>query len=697
MLIRPSIVIEGASRAADWIPYATSMLRGMTYDGTTNYAPEDGITIVITRHGSVAKIYIRADYPEGGRFAGIPYTALNTSGWGTPYDEDNPIGTPGSTDHTDVILDKNKGAWAAKRYPEYARYYSDLEYGNMDWTSADGQTVLTWDGPNSPHASEMTYNLKLAGACCVENVPDNDWHIGYHYPGFKSCYSASCHLVVYLPHKVRFVDSQEPTDYEDAPMFGSKVYMNGKVLVIIRAAGEYNFEANLAETKDLEVFGAAIQEVSEDDGSITKYLLVMLGQYAVVEGGGQAAGYKTNDEYLFRAPLNDLTNFAVTRMLEEFTLSGGGQEGLSPWCFNSTATEAVAVRGSSGYYNAFKVSIDKEGIITGELLHAWSDRVPRWVAPNYPSRLDAGESYRYECEGAGILAIGYKDDVIRYGCVYKRAWTFKSFERDNPADPLCDIMYSTLETYEEIWFAFVDDLDEMSDTIPGAFKINTEHDTHVETTYGGVSGTPENPALIISITKKQELKHPIFIDCRYDMVLFQTTTEPNNTFNYGFIANGSPAFLMREISQPSDYSFITSVDFHIAGVQVYESTQFIQKRSPGDCFETSIYSLDGGYSCDLTEYFLNLVGDPDGNAVYPVNLFGSVTATIFCNIQTHKNDPEKPDFDILFTMRTKYSDPDMPSESFIARWDGATLADRQDISTLLDIDDDGVLANTGKI
>ena len=125
---RPSIVLEGASRAADWIPFAKAMLSGMVGNGTRNSSPEDGITIVITRHGSVAKIYIRAEYPEGLKFAGVPYTVINTSGWGTPYDEDNPQGTPGSYSKRDVIVEKEKGVWTAKRYPRYKPYYPELEY-----------------------------------------------------------------------------------------------------------------------------------------------------------------------------------------------------------------------------------------------------------------------------------------------------------------------------------------------------------------------------------------------------------------------------------------------------------------------------------------------------------------------------------------------------------------------------------------
>ena len=694
MSIRPSIVLEGASKAADWVPYATTMLANMVGGGTRNFAPEEGITVVITRHGSVAKIYIRAEYPEGFRFAGIPYTAVNTSGWGTPYDEDNPQGTSGSFDKREVIIEKDKGVWAAKRYPAYKSSFPDLEYGNMDWTSPDGKTVLTWDGPNSPHASEMTYNVLLAGACCEENIPTNSWHVGYHYPGFISCYSANCNLVVYLPHKVLSVDSQLPTDYEDKPMLGSKVYMDGEVLVSIAAGGEYNFEANLTDAKPLEVFGAAIQKVADDEGNTTKFLNVMLGQYAVTDPA-QAAGYKTDDEYLFRAPMDDLTDFTITRILEEFSLDGGGAEGLSSWQFNSTGTEAVAVRGNNGYYNTYKIQIGDEGVVLGEKIYTWDDRVPRWDAPNYPSSLADGESYTYKGAGSGVVAVGYKDDVIRYGCIYTRRTVTKSFDIWVDSGTGCDVMDSVVEEHTEHWFAFVDSPNNMRSWTPGAFKINTEYNKHSEKHWGGIVGTVTDPATMVTITHSQELKHPIYIDCRYDTVLFQSTKEPTNAFSYGMIANGSAAFLMRERSEPANYTYSTSLDLHIDGVQVFETEKGAQTRSPGDCYTTSIYSLGSAKTCSLTGFTFVLGADPDGGSFYSFDIFWSKKVTAFSNIQIHKTNPEKPDFDILFTARTKYADGF--TDSFIAHWDGEALINRQDISTLLDIDADGVLATTGKI
>lgn len=694
MSIRPSIVLEGASRAADWVPYATTMLANMVGGGTRNFSPEEGITVVITRHGSVAKIYIRAEYPEGFRFVGTPYTSVNTGGWGTPYDEDHPQGTPGSFNKREVIVEKNKGVWTAKRYPRYKPYYPDLEFGNMDWTSADGQTVLTWDGPNSPHASEMTYNALLAGACCTENKPNNEWHVGYHYPGFISCYSANCNLVVYLPHKVLAVDSQLPTDYEDKPMIGSKVYKDGEVLVSIAAGGEYNFEANLTDAKPLEVFGAAIQKVTDSEGETTKYLNVMLGQYAVTDPG-QAAGYKTNDEYLFRAPMDDLTDFTITRILEEYSISGGGAEGLSSWQFNSTGTEAVAVRGNNGYYNTFKIQIGDEGAVIGEKIYTWDDRVPRWDAPSYPSSLSDGESYTYDGEGSNVLAVGYKDDIIRYGCIYTRRTVTKSFDIWFDSGTGCDVMDSVVEEHIEHWFAFIDDPHAMNEQAPGAFKINTEYNKNSEKHWGGITGTTTDPASMITITHSQELKHPIYIDCRYDTVLFQNTKEPTNAFSYGMIANGSAAFLMRERSVPQSYTYSTSLDLHIDGVQVFETDRDTQIRSPGDCYTTSIYSLSSGKTCSLAGYTFVLGSNQDEQAFSALVLFSSIKVTSFGNIQIHKTNPDAPDFDILFTARTKYADGF--TGSFIAHWDGEALIDRQDISTLLDIDDDGVLATTGKI
>lgn len=694
MPIRPSIVLDGAYRAADWIPYAQTMLSRMVGGGTRNFSPEEGITVVITRHGSVAKIYIHAEYPEGFRFVGIPYTPVDTGGWGTPYDEENPYGTSGSFNKRDVILERTKGVWATKRYPAYKSDFPDLEYGNMDWTSADGQTVLTWDGPNSPHASGMTYYLLLAGACCTENKPDNDWHVGYHYPGFISCYSLNCNLVVYLPHKVVAVDSQEPVDYEDKPLLGSKVYMDGEVLVSIEAGGIYDFVANLTDDKPLEVFGAAIQEVTNGEGVTTKHLNVMLGQYAVTDPV-QAAGYKTADEYLFRAPMDDLTNFTITRILEEHDLSGGGAEGLSSWQFNSTGTEAVAVRSNNSYYNAFKINIDDDGVVIGEKIYTWSDNVPRWDTSDYPSSLADGESYTYSGEGSGVVAVGYKNDVIRWGCIYTRRTVTKRFDIRLDAGTGCNVMDSVVEQYTDHWFAFTDDPNAMDEQTPGAFRINTEYDKNSEMHWGGITGTTTDPATMITITHSQELKHPIYVDCRYDTVLFHSTTEPKNTFSYGMIANGSAAFLMRERSVPQNYAYTTSVDLHIDGVQVAETEKHTHTRRPGDCYKTSIYSLSTGKTCDLSGYVFGLGIDPDGDAFYSFDIFWSVITTSFCNIQIHKTNPDKLDFDILFTARTKYADGF--TDSFIAHWDGEALINKQDISTLLDIDADGVLATTGKI
>jgi len=693
MPIRPSIVLEGASRAADWVPFATTMLSNMVGGGTRNFSPEDGITIVITRHGSVAKIYIRAEYPEGFRFAGVPYTALNTSGWGTPYEEDNPKGTPGSFNKRDVILEKLKGAWTAKRYPQHKLYYPDLEYGNMDWTSADGQSVLTWDGPNSPHASETTYKLLLAGTCCVENKPDNDWHVGYHYPGFVNCHSLNCNIVVYLPHHVTAVDSQKPITYEEKPMVGSKVYMDGEVLVSIIAGGEYDFVANLADDKPLEVFGAAIQEVIDVEGNTTKYLNVMLGQYAVTDPA-QAAGFKTNDEYLFRAPMDDLTNFTIVLVLEEFTLSGGGFEGLSSWQFNSTGTEAVAVRGNNGNYYVYKIQIDDEGVATGTKLHDWSDRAPQWNTSNCTSPLSPGQTSSYEGEGSGILAVGYKNDVIRYACVYTKQKITKSFAMWADGGTGCDVMEYTTEENKEHWLVFINDPSAMNEQYPGAIKINTEYFKEAKKQWGGITGTVTDPATKFTYTNKRDFKHVLYLDCRHDTVLFQTTKEPQNEYSMGLIANGSSGFLMRDSSVPQNYAYQTSLDLRINGIQAYSSDAHTQTRRPGDCFETSIYSQGSGLSCDLSGY-LFYVNCPTDSFFAPHVAFGSIVATSFCNIQIHKTNPEKPDFDILFTARTKYTDGF--TDSFIAHWDGEALIDRQDISTLLDIDADGVLANTGKI
>jgi hypothetical protein len=279
--------------------------------------------------------------------------------------------------------------------------------------------------------------------------------------------------------------------------------------------------------------------------------------------------------------------------------------------------------------------------------------------------------------------------------MYTKQWVKKSFDIWTDGGTGCEVMDSVVEEHKEHWFAFVDDFDSMNNQTLGAFKVNTEHHIHSEKHWGGITGTTTDPATMITITNSQKLKHPLYIDCRYDTVLFQSTIEPTNVFSYGMIANGSPAFLMRDLSEPQNYTYATSLDLHIDGVQVYETDRFAQTRRPGDCYTTSIYSLGSGKTCSLAGYFFNLSPNQDGVSFPAVIQFGVLKATAFCNIQIHKTNPEQPNFDILFTIRTKY--PDAFSDSFIAQWDGEALIKRQDISNLLDIDADGVLATTGKL
>jgi len=683
MSIRPSIVLEGASRAADWVPYATTMLQNMVSDGTRNFSPEDGITVVITRHGSVAKIYIRAEYPEGFKFAGVPYTPVNTSGWGSPYNENNPQGTPGSFSDRDVIIEKDKGVWTAKRHPQYEPYYPDLKYGNMDWTSSDGKTVLTWDGPNSGTSCEMSYHKQIIGACCEENKPTNDWHLGYRYPGFISALSVSCFLIVYVPQKVTAVDDREPVDVESELFLSSNIYKDGKLLLSVKVSGDYVQDKQTDDA--MFVYGAAIQTVDDVD-----YLVAMLSGYTVVTG--QSTSFKASKDYLYRAPMDDLTNFTLEDAMPVYSLIGGGHNTDSPWVFNSTGTEAVTLRGQRG--DAYKIVISDTGSVTGSQLWNYFGSGVKATQEGYHSPLNFGELDRWDARGAHVIGIGYKDDKIRYAVMYYTFWEETGITLDNPAVG-CDTLIYKREYDMQGWFAFVDD---PNDATTSGVKAYSRHEIFTESTLGGTDGSIEEPAVTRKTDNYSDKKHPIFIDCRHDTVLFHNLKEPNNSFSYGINVNFG-AFLMNDRAEPQHYTSELSLELQIEGIQAYESDVFTQQRRPGDCFRTSIYSLGSAQPCDQTGYQLYLSGDVDGLSLNPPNdaWFEAYNVAAFCNIHIHKTNPDKPDFDILLTTRTKYSDPDAPSDSFLAHWDGKVLIDRQDISTLLDIDDDGVLAITGKI
>jgi len=698
MPIRPSIVLEGASRAADWIPFAQNMLRGMASDGTSNFSPEDGITIVIFRHGSVAKISIHATYPTGFKFVGVPYTSVNTSGWGSPYDEDNPKGTPGAGYNRDVILEKDKGVWTVKRYPRYKTKYPDLEYGNMDWTSSDGKTVLSWYGPNSGPSCEMQYHRQTLGITCEENLPANNWHKGYLYPGQIEILSFDNSMVVYIPQRITAVDDRESTTFAGELFIGHNIYMNGEILATINAAGDYNYEADGGEGESLFVYGAAIQKVTEADDTITSYLVAMLCDYSIVVGATTSYRYKKH--YLYRAPMDDLDDFELT---EVFTSGLGGGDGTdSPWTFNSTGTKVVGQVGKGAGVQAknasvYEISITDDGSVTYEMLWDADNKSKIGTAKryDYKSPLDPGEFDDWDATNTCVLAVSYKDDAVRYAVVYSEYGGRVGYDRDTSG--ACDIDNRYTTGFMNSWFAFADNPADIKSDSP---VMHRRKEYFSELTYGGVDpGSSSDPAVKRITGMDEDYKIPIYIDCRHDTVLFHNTKEPQNEFSYGF-AVGFTSFMMPELNNPPTYQWTMNLELQIEGIVAYESSSYTQTRTPGDCFKNSIYSLSSGKPCDLTGFQLSVSSIPPDDSIsitqQPVTFPGFETES-FCNIQIHKTNPTKPDFDILFTARTKFSDIDAPSDSFIAHWDGEALIDRQDISTLLDIDDDGVLANTGKI
>ena len=695
MYTKPSIVLEGAPNAADWLPFATSMLRSMTSDGSANYTPEEGITIVISRYGSTSKILIRAEYPEGFRFAGKPYDTQHTSGWGAPYSDDNPKGTPGSHENSDVILENSQGGWQAYRYPDYEADYSKLEYGNLDWTSADGTTVVTWDGANSPHRSEGAYTGELSGICCTTITPANNWHVGYYYPGFKIINSANCGLIPYTPQSIDFVDSQEPTSFYSEDIVNSNIYMNGELL--LRAKVPLGVYPSPEVEKDMQVFGAAIQQVTEVDGSITKYLVAVLGGYSDLPSS--STSIKEQYEYLYRAPLSDVESYVLTRIESSPGLFiQADMSDLSPWCFNSTGNKAVALRDITSQ-NVIEISIADDGTVTEQTLWDYSNGAPVKTQVGYHSPLSPGDTDRWDSRGAVVVAVGYKNDKVRYGVRYSIEWQEKGITLDNPAVG-CDTIHYQLDNDIKAWFVFADYPGDVTEQTVGGKYIHSEHVTFKESKLGGTVGTYLDPALLVEFGNEKEMYHPLYIDCRYDMVVYQHTTEVYNRFKYGVLGDGSAAYPIPEYNYPDRYDYSISLEMYIEGNQVYTSNSFIQSRKPGECHPDYTFSAITPYACDQTGYLLYLSGGDQNNASYSLSTyleFGSYDVVSFCNIQIHKQDPDKADFDILFTARTKFSDPEAFADSFVAHWNGTELTEISTIETLLGLGENGILANTGKI
>ena len=689
MLINPSIVLEGTSRAADWIPFAKSMLQSMTVDGMSREAPEAGISITVSRYGDIAKIIIQAEDEDGYHFVGRPYDSLNTSGWGSPYDEENPSGTPGSATNQEVLLENIKGEYSVKRYPLYSGDFPNLEYGNMDWTSADGKTVLTWDGNNNPHSNAFPPARILYGGCCTENQPANNWHKGYTFPGLVvSQRSIDCAPFEYLSQRVLTVDSLEPASYYGESMHSNKIYKDGKVLVELKI-GAADVTGIAGADVDVFVFGAAIQKVEDEDGVITQYLVAVYSSLEIDTTGSQ----RFQESYLYRAPLLDVTNYETTYLSPLYSSDGSQTTDYSPWFFNSKGNEAVCV--AQGGANRIRIS--DQGALVVDVLYAPDAIWPVWENPGFTSPLEIDDIDRWDKDGRTIISVGYKDDVIQYGVEYLVAWHERGITNEDPATG-CDTLTSLQEYGEKKWFAFTDAPEVMNSITTGAKPVADAYTYFSFANEGGTNGTAADPARLHTTHKEREIFHPLYTDSRYSIIVYERTVMPANTLLFGQNVLGS-AFLMEPLADAATYNYEVSLEVYIEGVLVYETHPVVLIKRAGDCRELSVYgSFPDQFPCNQVGTQLYLAGNPDRQgAIYEEPyLVEAHNPVFFCNVQIHKSNSAEPNFDILFTARTKYTEG-LPTVSFAATWDGSELIDIIDVPELLGIREDGVFVNTGKI
>lgn len=682
----PSIVLEGTSRAADWIPFAKSMLEGMVSDGTSNSSPEEGITIVVQRHGLVSKIYIKAIDAPKKYFVGVPYDGVNIAGWGEPYDENNPQGTPGSTLHQEVLITLD-GTAAVERFPEYAQDYPDIKYGNTSWISADGETLLSWDGNNTTHNFENTSTLIIQGACCIDNQPTNNWHKGYTYPGVTASQRIYCTPFENRSQRITAVDSYTPVSFQSEDMVSNKIYKDGEVLLTIKVA--LDAYTGVEET-DVFVFGAAIQKVEEEDGSITEYLVAMVTGLALDTTTSQ----KDDKDYLYRTPLLDFNTYTLTRVSPNFNVGSSlGTISFSPWIFNSTGTEAVRV----AEYSVIKINIDDQGGVTDTLVYNDADLEAIWKNSAFVSPLNPGDEDYWAKSGLRIKSVGYKNGVAHYGVEYRKAWARRKLALDDPGTG-CDTLTDTKERHDQVWFAFTAEPISVHSASPGAMLIDTHHRIFEYDNVGGINGTLSAPARKYHTYKKRDVRHAIFIDSEHEIIVFEHTIVPANTHYYGQNV-GDAAFLMDTLASPATYVCEIKVEMFIAGALVYESEAIRQIRRPGDCHETSRYAVfNEQFSCDQTGFLLYLSGNPDaqGDVYQSYDHWEQYNMFFFCNVQVQNDLVNEGEFDILFTTRSKLA-VGTPSASFTAHWDGEGLINEVDIPELLGINNDGVYVNTGKI
>jgi len=229
------------------------------------------------------------------------------------------------------------------------------------------------------------------------------------------------------------VDDREPVDVEADLCLTRNIYMDGEILISFKISGDDYIE-DQATDAPMSVFGAAIQEVTDSEGVVTKYLVAALCGYTIISG--QTVSYKGPTDYLYRAPMDDLENYELTENPPECSLIGGGNQSDTPWSFNSLGNEAVTLRDQDG--DAYKMTISDEGAVTGERIFYNFDSGIYATQVGYKSPLNFGELDRWDAEGPQVIGIGYKDDKIRYAKLYHKIWEETELNLVNPKDPARD-------------------------------------------------------------------------------------------------------------------------------------------------------------------------------------------------------------------------------------------------------------------
>lgn len=311
---RPHVVILGDRvEAIKWIGYALAQFDVQVNKFTPNFAttinPQRHIAIEMKQLGGVAKVTINARPPVAPSYIGNPYDQAFYGGWGYPYAEPDdegeydvpvtsknvPYGTTFGEDVEHVILDgKSKIYRQPKRFPQYKGQYvvGDVEgaeeiislaYGTMDWVSAGGNTIITWDGTNSrhnyivPNIDDILHGA-YAGTC------NDDANEGFPYLGHVFTEGPQCDTdptpYKYDIARVQGVTEgagQELSDYDIVPAMTGRVYKDGQVI------WEAPTEGYSGSTRPVITAACLVSRVNDDDEPI-QLLRVVVAKYDSYKG-----------------------------------------------------------------------------------------------------------------------------------------------------------------------------------------------------------------------------------------------------------------------------------------------------------------------------------------------------------------------------------------------------------------------------